>query len=410
MPIIHSLLDNDYYKFTMGQFVFHRYPDIPVRYGLNCRTRGIVLPKHISEDVLRAELDHVMTLRFTKKELSYLQRRPSESGQLFKDDYLEFLERSTLPPYELERIGDQYHLEFPGMWAEAIYWEPIALSIIIELYGRSITGSSLEVVPRSTGNEGMARLSEKIALLVQNPHVTFTDFGTRRRFGRIWHDNVVRTLKRRLSSQQFMGTSNVYLAMKYDLEPIGTFAHEMFMVMSGIMREDDFRLVASHNRVLQDWWDEYGVELSIALTDTYGTDFFFRDMTTEQARMWRGLRHDSGDPINFGEQAIRFYEECGTNPQEKLLVFSDGLDIRTMFRIADHFRGRIKVTFGWGTNLTNDLGHDPISLVIKATEANGHGTVKLSDNLAKAMGSEKNIERFKKVFRYTNELYEDVRY
>ena len=191
---------------------------------------------------------------------------------------------------------------------------------------------------------------------------------------------------------------------------MGTNAHEEDMAMSGIMHGSDDEIRNSHQKVLQEWWEEYGWALSIALTDTYGTDFFFKDMTYEQARDWKGLRHDSGDPFKFGDRAIAFYQHYGIDPREKLLVFSDGLDVDTIIRLADYFAGRIKVTFGWGTNLTNDLGFPAISIIIKLLESNGHGTVKLSDNLAKAMGKPEDIERFKRIFGYTGTTYEKVRY
>jgi len=202
--------------------------------------------------------------------------------------------------------------------------------------------------------------------------------------------------------KQLAGTSNVYFAMKFDLKPIGTFAHELDMVYSGIYCGSDEELRGSHNRVLEDWWNLYGAPLSIALTDTFGSKFFFEDMTKEQAEKWKGLRQDSGDPIEFGERAVKFYESHGIDPKTKLIVFSDGLDVFTIVKLAEHFKGRINVTFGWGTNLTNDVGFDTLSLVVKAVEANGKPLVKLSDNLAKAMGPAKVVERFKRVFGYTN--------
>jgi nicotinate phosphoribosyltransferase len=176
------------------------------------------------------------------------------------------------------------------------------------------------------------------------------------------------------------------------------------------MAQSDDTIRASHNRVLREWWEEYGVGLSIALTDNYGTDFFFRDMTAEQARVWKGLRQDSGDPMAFGEKAIAFYERHGIDPREKLIVFSDGLDLGTIVKLADHFAGRIRVSFGWGTNLTNDVGFEALSLVIKVIEAHGHPTVKLSDNLAKATGEAPDIEHFKRIFGHTVTTFEECRY
>ena len=182
------------------------------------------------------------------------------------------------------------------------------------------------------------------------------------------------------------------------------------MIFSGIFHGSDEEIRASHQKVLDIWWQEYGEPLSIALTDTYGSDFFFRDFTEEQAQNWRGLRQDSGDSIMFGEKAIAFYNRLGIDPREKLIVFSDGLDIRKIVEIAERFTGRIKVAFGWGTNLTNDLGLKPLSLIVKAIEANGYRTVKLSDNLAKAMGDKEDIDRFIKIFEYSNTFSEALVY
>ena len=191
---------------------------------------------------------------------------------------------------------------------------------------------------------------------------------------------------------------------------MGTSAHELYMVMSSIMNESEDRIRASHNRVLKDWWEFYGWGLSVAVTDTYGSEFFFRNMDASQARDWKGLRHDSGDPFEFGERAVRFYEAHGVDPKEKLLIFSDGLELDTILALAARFHGRIKLSFGWGTNLTNDMGLEPIAIVVKAVEACGTRTVKLSDNLAKATGSKEDIERFKRIFGHRHDHVEALRY
>jgi nicotinate phosphoribosyltransferase len=409
MPIFQSLLDIDFYKFTMGQVVFKRYPHVPVKYAFTNRTQWVRLAEVIEENDLRRELDHVRTLRFSDEELNYLRGIDAYKPNLFCEEYLQFLKSLQLPEYHLEKADGTYRIEFPGAWAEAIYWETIALSIVNELYYRALLSQRSEFERDVVYATGKIRLAEKIKTLRRRPDIVFSDFGTRRRFSKAWQDYVIRVLAAELP-QQLLGTSNVEYAKKYGLLPIGTFAHEMFMVMSGIMHSSEEEIRASHNKVLQDWWEEYGWGLSIALSDNYGSDFFFRDMTPEQARQWKGLRHDSGDPIAFGEKAIAFYQRCGVDPREKLIVFSDGLDVETIVKIADHFASRIKVAFGWGTNLTNDLGFDALSLVIKVTEANGHGTVKLGDNLAKALGTPEDIEYFKRIFGYTGTRYEALRY
>ncbi len=412
--IIESLLDIDFYKFTMGQLIFHRYPDVPVKYALKVRTKNVRLATHISEADLRRELDHVQTLRFKNSELHYLRGTNEYSDRMFKEDYLEFLKNLALPYYALVRVGDDYELTFEGLWAETIYWETIALAIINELYYRSLMSEKTPFEQEVVYATGKMRLAEKIKKLRANRQITFSDFGTRRRFSREWQEYVVKIFVAEVP-KQFLGTSNVLLAYKHNLLPMGTAAHELDMGVSGIMHGSDEEIRASHNKVLRDWWDEYGFGLSIALTDTYGSDFFFSDMTKEQAEKWKGLRQDSGDPIEFGEKAIRFYKNHGIDPRAKFIVFSDGLDVDLMIKITNHFRNRIKfaffkTTYGWGTNATNDLGPDPISMVIKLVESCGHGTVKLSDNLAKAMGKPEDIERFKKIFGCTTTLNEECKY
>lgn len=396
MPIIHSLLDTDFYKFTMGQIAHHLFPDVHVVYGFKNRTARVKLADFISEKTLRFELDSARKLKFKESEIKYLRSiKRSGGNQMFYEEYLQFLSSVSLPDYSLRVVGGQFELEFNGPWQTTIYWETLALSIINELYYRAL------VSMRGGGvfGEGNARLNEKISELLNHPCVKFIEFGTRRRFSGLWQDYVVKTLAKKLP-QNMLGTSNVLCAMKYNLKPVGTMAHEMFMVYAALASEDDDTLRASHNRVLVDWEKDYEPDLLIALTDTFGTDFFFRDMTHKQAERWNGLRQDSGDPIEFGEKAIAFYEKFGINPSTKTLVFSDGLNLNKVIEITNHFQERVNVLFGWGTNLTNDLGLAPLSLVVKVTKANGNGTVKLSDNLAKAMGSPKDVEQYRRVFSH----------
>lgn len=410
MRIVESLLDDDFYKFTMGQVVFNYYREVPVKFAFRNRTKGIKLAEIIREEDLRQELDHVRTLRFTKSEIHYLRGTDEYGDRMFGEPYLQFLTNLTLPPYVLRKIDGNYELEFLGKWSEAMYWEIHALAIINELYYRGLMNQLGRFERDTVYAQGTLRLAEKIKILRERSDITFCDFGTRRRFSREWQDYVVKMLAQELPETQFLGTSNTYLAMKHAILPMGTAAHEMDMGVSGIMHENEDTIRASHNKVLQDWWQQYGEGLSIALTDTYGTDFFFQDMTYEQARNWKGLRQDSGDPLEFVDKTLAFYQGHGIDPREKLIVFSDGLDIETIIKLADYCKDRIKCTFGWGTNLTNDLGLKALSLIVKLMESNGHGTVKLSDNLAKALGIPEDVERFKQIFGYTGITYEEVRY
>jgi nicotinate phosphoribosyltransferase len=384
----------------MGQLAFLKYPKVPVRYGLKNRTTKVSLAKILDLGRLREEFDHVRSLRFTKSELHYLRGTNEYQDRMFREPYLEFLAGLQLPEYLLEVRGDQLHLEFAGKWSEAIYWETIALSIVNELYYRTLMKDYTKFERDCVWANGILRLKEKIRMLKRYPELTFTDFGTRRRFSRDWQWQVVEICANELRGQ-FLGTSNTRAAMEFDVLPMGTDAHESYMAMWGILYGDDDQIRASHRQHLQDWWDLYGRGLSIALTDTYGTEFFFRDLTRGMAEKWKGLRHDSGDPFAFGERAVGFYRELGIDPQGKILIFSDGLDAETIIGLYLRFKGRIKISFGWGTNLTNDLGFGALSIVIKLIESCGHGTVKLSDNLAKAIGLPEDVERAKRIFGHT---------
>lgn len=408
-PIVESLLDVDFYKFTMGQLVFLRHRDVEVKYALTNRTTSVKLSSQIREEELREQLDHVRQLRFNNSELHYLRGTNEYGDRMFNESYLDFLRGLRLPDYDLEFRDGELNLECRGSWAEAIYWETIVLSVISELYYRGKMKELSRFERDLVFATGRRRLADKIARLRTFPELDFTDFGTRRRFSRKWQFYLDECLAEELPGQ-FAGTSGTDSAMRFGLVPMGTSAHELYMVMSGIMHDDDASIRASHGRVLEEWWDQYQWGLSVALTDTYGSEFFFNDMTADQAKAWKGLRHDSGDPLAFGERAIRFYEELGIDPKDKLLIFSDGLELGTILGLFETFHDRIRVSFGWGTNLTNDLGFSPISLVMKAEEACGRRTVKLSDNLAKATGTPEDIERFKRIFGHAHDDVEAVKY
>jgi nicotinate phosphoribosyltransferase len=404
-PIIKSLNDIDFYKHTMCQVALHRgYTDVPVEYRFLNRTKKIALPEYFTEDRLRSELDAIRKLRFTKSEITFLRGQNRNVKRMFQEDYLDFLGGVQLPEYQLSTQGDHFDLRFPGPWGQAIFWETIALSIVTELFGQAQLSRLTSFEQEVQYAQAKVRLLEKIKKIRKYPRIFITDFGTRRRFSRKWQKFVDRVLATELG-KQFLGTSNTLNAMLLSLLPMGTSAHEMYMIYSAIFRQSDHQLRESHNRVLQDWWDEYGWDLSVALPDTYGSDFFFRDFLREQAVAWKGLRHDSGDPFEFAEKTIAFYEGLGIDPRTKMIVFSDGLEVDTIIELFLRFGDRILVSFGWGTTLTNDLGFTTLSLVIKAAMANHLGTVKLSDNLAKAMGSEEDIARFKNVFGYKEATY-----
>ncbi|OGC37765.1 nicotinate phosphoribosyltransferase [candidate division WWE3 bacterium RBG_19FT_COMBO_53_11] len=406
-PITSSLLDTDFYKFTMGQLIFRSYPNVEVEFGLINRS-GDPLAKFILEEELRNELNQVRNLRFNNSELHYLRGTNEYGERMFGEDYLQFLQNLQLPPYRLERVGDSYRLSFTGPWAAVTYWETPALYIVTELRYRSLMNTQSRFDQDVTHATGVSRLQEKIGRLREYPAITFSDFGTRRRFSGAWHDYLVGVLAEELPNQ-FRGTSNVRLAMKHGLLPMGTSAHELPMVIAALAfakadetQDPEETLAGAQQEVLQGWWNLYGPGLSIALTDTFGSPFFFRTAPEYVARDWKGTRQDSGSPFSYGEEAIKWYAKYGVDPLSKLTVFSDQLDVQRMVDLHLAFRGRLGHTFGWGTNLTNDVGFNPISIVIKTLKANGRSTVKLSDNLAKAMGGSDEVERYKRAAGYTN--------
>lgn len=409
MPIIESLLDTDIYKLLMGQWIFHRYPDVPVVSGFKNRTSSVRLAEFIDEGRLREELDHVTTLRPTVRELDYLRDMPKENGRLFQRDYLNFFAQLKCPDYELRKVEGTYELTFPGPWSTQTYWELYALPIINELYFESLTKSMSINERNRMFAEGRRRLAEKNALIKTRPNITFSEFGTRRRFSNRWQHEVDWDLCESMSGQ-FIGTSNVLFSMEFGTEPRGTVAHELFMVMTGVMHESWDQIRRSQAQVLAEWWEEYGYALSNLLPDTYGTPFFLSILTPQQVWDWKASRQDSEEPKIYGDRMINFYRSHGVDPKTKFIVFSDGLTAPEIVDIYDYFDGRIQSTFGWGTNLTNDLGFKALSLIIKPILANGHRLVKLSDNIAKATGRPEDIELFKQIFNYTGTYSQECKY
>ena len=411
-PIIESRLDTDFYKFSMGQMIYHKHPDVPVTFALKNRTKSVRLADLIDLGELREQLDHAQRLQVTNSELHYVGGTFEYGDRMFKEDYIKYLRGSKLSDYALDACGGQISLEFSGNWPEASMWETFALSIVNELYVNALMKGYSRFERDLVFAEGQKRLVEKMKLLREHPELTFSDFGTRRRAFKQWQDYLTSVLVEEMSSQQFRGTSNIYLAMKYGLVPMGTNAHELPMVYSGIhFDEDESSPLASQKKVLEDWEREYGLGLSIFLPDTFGSDYFFRNIVTpKQLAEWKGSRHDSGDPFIYGDKRIEEYNAQGIDPSGKMLVFADGLDVPLMIRLGDYFRGRVQRTFGIGTNLTNDIGFKPISIVVKATESNGHPVAKLSDNIEKATGEPVVVERMKRLVGYDVRYAEECRY
>lgn len=370
-PIITSLLEQDFYKFTMGQLVLHQLPTVNVRVEFKLRTVGPDLSPYIGR--ISDELDHLCSLRFTDAEISYLR-----GIRFLSSDFCDYLRRLWL-------YRDQIHVErdpsanggiaiwAEGPWRDVIWFEIPVLAIVEELWMRDHPGSE---------KEGMRRLDEKIGQFNKNSAWGYkvADFGLRRRYSTSWHRKVVETLAEK-GAAFFSGTSDVLLAKEFGVSPIGTFAHELFMGIMGT----EVRVSEVQRRTLDLWAHEYRGELGIALSDVFGFRAFLRDFDLYFSKLFDGCRHDSGDPFKWGEMLIDHYKKMRIDPTTKTACWSDSLDTRAALAIAERFRGRIKVTFGIGTHFTNDTGAEPLSIVMKLTKSNGYPVVKLSDSPGKTM-------------------------
>lgn len=402
-PIVRSLIDTDFYKLLMCQSVFRNNPDTQVRFSLINRSADVPLARLIDEGELREQLDHIRSLSLRRGESTWLRGNMFYGKrQMFRSDFMEWFENLRLPAYELERVGDQYELTFEGKWHEVMLWEIPALAVLMELRSRAVLNDMGRFELQVLYARAMTKLWEKIERLRDIDGVRIADFGTRRRHSFLWQDKCVQAVLEGLGSS-FVGTSNCLIAKNRDLEAIGTNAHELPMVYAALA-EDDESLARAPYDVLADWHEEHEGNLRMILPDTYGTEGFLR-RAPDWLAGWTGIRIDSGDPAAGAETAIRWWQDRGEDPTQKLVIFSDGLDVDKMVELQAQFAGRVRVSFGWGTLLTNDfrgLTPDdrlaPFSLVCKAVSANGRPTVKLSDNPNKAMGPETEIERYKRVF------------
>ena len=402
-PIVRSLIDTDFYKLLMCQSVFRNKPDTQVTFSLINRSDKVPLAKLIDEGELREQLDHIRSLSLSRGESTWLRGNTFYGKrQMFRPDFMEWFEGLRLPPYYLERRGDQYELTFEGAWHEVMLWEIPALAVLMELRSRAVLNDLGRFELKVLYARAMTRLWEKIERLRELEPLGIADFGTRRRHSFLWQDWCVQAMSEGLG-RKFTGTSNCLIAKERDLEAIGTNAHELPMVYSALA-ESDAELAQAPYKVLEDWQEEHEGNLRIILPDTYGTKGFLENAPDWLAG-WTGIRIDSGDPAKAAEVAIDWWKSRGEDPRKKLVIFSDGLDVDKITELHQKFVGRVKVSFGWGTLLTNDFrglvpndGLAPFSLVCKAVSAEGRPTVKLSDNPNKAMGPKSEIERYKRVF------------
>ncbi|CAN7723911.1 nicotinate phosphoribosyltransferase [Variovorax paradoxus] len=375
-PIIQSLLDTDLYKFTMWQAMLHSHPQTQAEYSFVCRNQPAYPLAELLADV-NAQLDHLCTLRFAPGELAYLR-----GLRYIKSDFVDFL---RIFSFQREFItaaadGDALRIRAVGPQVHTMAFEIFVLAIVNELYFRRFDAEAALA-------EGRRRLHAKIELLrgfAEEPSARhpfeFFDFGVRRRFSRDWQREMVGTLKREVP-MYFKGTSNVLLAKELELVPIGTMAHEYLQTYQALgVRLRDFQ-----NAALEGWVQEYRGDLGVALTDVVGMDAFLADFDLYFAKLFDGLRHDSGDPVAWGEKALAHYARLRIDAHTKRLVFSDGLDLPTAIRLYRTFADRTQTGFGIGTHLSNDVGLTPLNIVMKLTACNGQPVAKLSDSPGKTL-------------------------
>jgi len=404
-PIIRSLLDTDVYKFLMGQVIWKHHRDTQVTFSLINRSKRVRFAELFTEQEVREQLDHVRSLKFSANELIWLQGNTFYGRKgMFDPDYIEFLRNFRLPEYNLRIVDGQFELTFPGAWAETTLWEIPAVIIVNEMRTRAALHKmgrfELDVLYASA----KTKLWWKLQRLRHLADLNLTDFGTRRRHSFLFQEWAVLAAQDALGTG-FTGTSNAYLAMQHGFEAKGTNAHERPMVLAALANTE-LELQQSQYWVLKEWAQEYDGALLIALPDTYGTIQFLHH-APEWVADWTGLRHDSMNPFAAGEAAIKWWDQRGRDPATKLNLFTDGLDVEPIVTLHQHFHGRSKVGFGWGTLLTNDFRgchpygsplFDPCSIVCKVTQVNGRTAVKLSDNYDKATGTVDEIARYRRVF------------
>jgi nicotinate phosphoribosyltransferase len=402
-PIVRSVLDTDFYKLLMAQTIFRRHRNVRVTFGIINRSKDVPLARLIDKGALREQLDHIRTLSLSRGESTWLRGNMFYGKrQMFAPEFIEWLEGFRFPAYHLEEQGDQLELTFEGPWIETTMWEIPALAVVMELHSRAVTQGMGKFELQVLYARAMTRVWEKIERLRRLEGLRIADFGTRRRHGFLWQDWCVQAMREGLD-EAFLGTSNCLIAMRREVEAIGTNAHELPMVYAALARDDEALAQAPYD-VLADWQDDYEGNLRVILPDTFGTRGFL-EKAPEWVEQWTGVRVDSGNPFEGGEMAIDWWRRRGQDPRNKLAIFSDGLDVELIEALHARFRNRIRLGFGWGTLLTNDFRGlttggrlDPFSIVCKVISADGSPAVKLSDNPTKAVGPADAVERYRGVF------------
>ena len=378
--IIHSLLDTDLYKFTMLQVVLHKFPQTHSVYHFRCRNlEDTVYPLTDILADLNQQLDYLCQLQFKDHELQYLR-----SLRFIKSDFVDYLELFQLKRRFIKAgIDTEGRLDIwvEGPMVQAMMFEIFVLAIVNELYFRRIRSDAVLL-------EGERRLQAKMLLLKQyqqqqnpnDPPFLVSDFGTRRRYSYEWQKHVIAEFHQ-AAPHIFRGTSNVLIAKELGITPIGTMAHEFLQAFQAL----DVRLRDFQKAALETWVQEYRGDLGIALTDVVGMDAFLRDFDLYFAKLFDGLRHDSGDPYEWGDKAYAHYKKLKVDSKSKMLTFSDGLNLEKAWDLHHYFKDRFQVSFGIGTNLTNDMGQTPLNIVLKLVECNGQSVAKISDSPGKTM-------------------------
>ena len=405
-PIVRSLLDTDFYKLLMLQFIWKNFPGTTVASEVHNRTVTVRLAQRIGAGALREQMEHVRGLRYRRSELVWLAGNSFYGVRsIFEPGFLDWLEHDfRLSEYTIDELDGQLVLRFEGLWSAVTMWEIYALEIVSELKTRAALAEMTELELDVLYARAKTRLWDKLERLRGVPGLKLSDFGTRRRHSFLWQEYAVGAL-RAVLGEGMTGTSNTALAYKHDLEAIGTNAHELPMALAA-MATTDAELKASQYRVLELWQRSYGGSLLIMLPDTFGTTQFLED-APKWVLDWTGQRVDSKPPMEAGDEYIDWIVRRGGDPQTKRLIASDGLDVDDILTLHRYFEGRIRFSAGWGTLLTNDFRGchprgertlEPLSLVCKLTSVGGRPTVKLSDNVNKAVGLKEEVERYKRVF------------
>lgn len=374
LPIIQSLLDSDLYKFNMQQVMLHKHPDLIGEYWFKCRNKDVKFTKEMFDEI-NDQIDSLCELRFRKSELDFLR-----TVRYLKHDYIEFLRFwHPMRDYVTTNLTEEGELivKIKGPIAYCMPFEIYLLEIINEVYFRFSYNYNDLVLSAEQ------KLTDKINSFNTGVYnFKFAEFGCRRRLSREWQDRMVGRLVNELENHNCVGTSNVYLAFKYNITPIGTYAHEYVEMYEGITK---YPVAYANYYAMKDWYDEYKGDNGTALTDTLTTDIFLLDFGRSMAATYNGVRHDSGDPYSWGEKMIKHYESLGIDPKTKTLLFSDSLNGDKAQKLYDHFKDKIKVSFGIGTYFSNDTNVNPLNIVIKLQYVNDNPVAKISDCEGKTM-------------------------